>query len=176
MPLPLNFFFAIAEHKTDWTRRLIRGPWLSGPSSKSGRITQSPASRLERLIGKFDHHHNHHHQQHHQHRHHHQLHQRHSFGFLASRMETSPIPVLTVQTTPFEDQRPGTNGLRRKTAVFEGKKNYLQNYIQSVLSSMDLRDRQGCTLVVGSDGRYFSRVATEVIVQMAAANGVRSEF
>lgn len=87
-------------------------------------------------------------------------------------METSPIPVLTVQTTPFEDQRPGPNGLRRKTAVFEGKKNYLQNYIQSVLSSMDLRDRQGCTMVVGSDGRYFSRVATEVIVQMAAANGI----
>lgn len=87
-------------------------------------------------------------------------------------METSPIPVVTAQTTPFDDQRPGTNGLRRKTAVFEGKKNYLQNYIQSVLSSIDLRDRQGCTMVVGSDGRYFSRAATEVIVQMAAANGV----
>lgn len=90
-------------------------------------------------------------------------------------METSPIPVVTVQTAPFEDQRPGTNGLRRKTAVFEGKKNYLQNYIQSLLSSIDLRDRQGCTMVVGSDGRYFSRAATEVIVQMAAANGVRRE-
>uniref|UniRef100_A0A3Q4HAP9 Phosphoglucomutase 5 n=1 Tax=Neolamprologus brichardi TaxID=32507 RepID=A0A3Q4HAP9_NEOBR len=87
-------------------------------------------------------------------------------------METSPIPVVTVQTAPFEDQRPGTNGLRRKTAVFEGKKNYLQNYIQSVLSSIDLRDRQGCTMVVGSDGRYFSRAAIEVIVQMAAANGI----
>uniref|UniRef100_A0A7N6FJK6 Phosphoglucomutase 5 n=1 Tax=Anabas testudineus TaxID=64144 RepID=A0A7N6FJK6_ANATE len=85
---------------------------------------------------------------------------------------TSPIPVVTVQTAPFEDQRPGTNGLRRKTAVFEGKKNYLQNYIQSVLSSIDLRDRQGCTMVVGSDGRYFSRAAIEVIVQMAAANGI----
>lgn len=89
-------------------------------------------------------------------------------------METSPIPVVTVQTAPFDDQRPGTNGLRRKTAVFEGKKNYLQNYVQSVLSSIDLRDRQGCTMVVGSDGRYFSRAATEVIVQMAAANGVRN--
>lgn len=88
-------------------------------------------------------------------------------------METNPIPVLTVQTTPFDDQRPGTNGLRKKTAVFESKKNYLQNYIQSVLSSIDLRDRQGCTMVVGSDGRYFSRAAIEVIVQMAAANGVR---
>lgn len=90
-------------------------------------------------------------------------------------METSPIPVVTVQTAPFEDQRPGTSGLRRKTTVFEGKKNYLQNYIQSLLSSIDLRDRQGCTMVVGSDGRYFSRAATEVIVQMAAANGVRME-
>uniref|UniRef100_A0A665WT29 Phosphoglucomutase 5 n=1 Tax=Echeneis naucrates TaxID=173247 RepID=A0A665WT29_ECHNA len=87
-------------------------------------------------------------------------------------METSPIPVVTVQTAPFDDQRPGTNGLRRKTAVFEGKKNYLQNYIQSLLSSIDLRDRQGCTMVVGSDGRYFSRAAIEVIVQMAAANGI----
>lgn len=91
---------------------------------------------------------------------------------LVRRMETNPIPVVTVQTSPFDDQRPGTNGLRRKTEVFEGKKNYLQNYIQSLLSSIDLRDRQGCTMVVGSDGRYFSRAATEVIVQMAAANGV----
>ncbi|XP_016150901.1 phosphoglucomutase-like protein 5 [Sinocyclocheilus grahami] len=87
-------------------------------------------------------------------------------------METNPIPILTIQTTPFDDQRPGTNGLRKKTAVFESKKNYLQNYIQSLLSSIDLRDRQGCTMVVGSDGRYFSRAATEVIVQMAAANGI----
>lgn len=87
-------------------------------------------------------------------------------------METNPIPILTIQTTPFDDQRPGTNGLRKKTAVFESNNNYLQNYIQSVLSSIDLRDRQGCTMVVGSDGRYFSRAATEVIVQMAAANGI----
>uniref|UniRef100_A0A3B1JML5 Phosphoglucomutase 5 n=1 Tax=Astyanax mexicanus TaxID=7994 RepID=A0A3B1JML5_ASTMX len=87
-------------------------------------------------------------------------------------METTPIPVLTVQTTPFEDQRPGSTGLRRRTAVFETQKNFLQNYIQSLLSAIDLRDRQGCTMLVGSDGRYFSRTAIEVIVQMAAANGI----
>ncbi|KAG5841272.1 phosphoglucomutase-like protein 5 [Anguilla anguilla] len=87
-------------------------------------------------------------------------------------MDTNPIPVLTVQTTPYDDQRPGASGLRKKTAVFESRRNYLQNYIQSVLSSIDLRDRQGCTMVVGSDGRYFSRTATEVVVQMAAANGI----
>ncbi|XP_043920265.1 phosphoglucomutase-like protein 5 [Protopterus annectens] len=87
-------------------------------------------------------------------------------------MEANPIPVVTVQTAPYDDQKPGTNGLRRKTIVFESRRNYLQNFIQSVLSSIDLRDRQGCTMVVGSDGRYFSRTAIEVIVQMAAANGI----
>lgn len=87
-------------------------------------------------------------------------------------MEVNPIPVVTVQTVPYDDQKPGSNGFRKPTAVFESKKNYLQNFIQSVLSSIDLRDRQGCTVVVGSDGRYFSKTATEVIVQMAAANGI----
>lgn len=88
-------------------------------------------------------------------------------------MEGSPIPVLTVPTAPYEDQRPtGGGGLRRPTGLFEGQRNYLPNFIQSVLSSIDLRDRQGCTMVVGSDGRYFSRTAIEIVVQMAAANGV----
>uniref|UniRef100_A0A8C0NEZ5 Phosphoglucomutase 5 n=1 Tax=Canis lupus familiaris TaxID=9615 RepID=A0A8C0NEZ5_CANLF len=88
-------------------------------------------------------------------------------------MEGSPIPVLTVPTVPYEDQRPaGGGGLRRPTGLFEGQRNYLPNFIQSVLSSIDLRDRQGCTMVVGSDGRYFSRTATEIVVQMAAANGI----
>lgn len=90
-------------------------------------------------------------------------------------MEGSPIPVLTVQTVPYEDQKPtGGGGLRRPTAIFEGQRNYLPNFIQSLLSSIDLRDRQGCTMVVGSDGRYFSTTAIEVVVQMAAANGVRA--
>ncbi|XP_012497045.1 PREDICTED: phosphoglucomutase-like protein 5 [Propithecus coquereli] len=88
-------------------------------------------------------------------------------------MEGSPIPVLTVPTAPYEDQRPtGGGGLRRPTGLFEGQRNYLPNFIQSVLSSIDLRDRQGCTMVVGSDGRYFSKTATEIVVQMAAANGI----
>ncbi|KAM6991547.1 phosphoglucomutase-like protein 5 [Melospiza melodia melodia] len=88
-------------------------------------------------------------------------------------MERTPIPVLTVQTAPYEDQRPtGGGGLRRPTALFEGQRNYLPNFVQSLLSSVDLRDRQGCTMVVGSDGRYFSKTAIEIVVQMAAANGI----
>ncbi|KAM7076444.1 phosphoglucomutase-like protein 5 isoform X1 [Ciconia boyciana] len=88
-------------------------------------------------------------------------------------MERTPIPVLTVQTAPYEDQRPtGGGGLRRPTGLFESQRNYLPNFVQSLLSSVDLRDRQGCTMVVGSDGRYFSKTAIEIVVQMAAANGI----
>ncbi|NXI96101.1 PGM5 protein, partial [Psophia crepitans] len=70
-------------------------------------------------------------------------------------MERTPIPVLTVQTAPYEDQRPtGGGGLRRPTGLFESQRNYLPNFVQSLLSSVDLRDRQGCTMVVGSDGSF----------------------
>ncbi|NXF99985.1 PGM5 protein, partial [Sakesphorus luctuosus] len=81
-----------------------------------------------------------------------------------------PLPVLTVPTAPYSDQKPGTSGLRRKSVYFEAKTNYLQNFIQSIFYSIDLRDRQGSSLVVGGDGRYLNRSAVELIVQMAAAN------
>ncbi|KAM6948995.1 phosphoglucomutase-1-like [Aplochiton taeniatus] len=87
-------------------------------------------------------------------------------------MEDSPLQVLTVPTAPYPDQRPGPGGLRKKVHVFQSRRNYLHNYVQSVFSSMDLRERQGSTMVLGGDGRYFNRTAIGVIVQMAAANGV----
>ncbi|XP_047223462.1 phosphoglucomutase-1-like isoform X3 [Girardinichthys multiradiatus] len=87
-------------------------------------------------------------------------------------MENGPLQVLTVPTAPYPDQRPGTSGLRKKVYVFQSKRNYLHNFIQSIFSSIDLPDRQGATLVVGGDGRFFSRPAIGVIVQMAAANGI----
>ncbi|CAB1317852.1 unnamed protein product [Coregonus sp. 'balchen'] len=87
-------------------------------------------------------------------------------------MDESPLQVLTLPTAPYLDQRPGTSGLRKKVFVFLSKRNYLQNFVQSIYSSIDLRDRQGSTMVVGGDGRYFNQTAIEVIVQMAAANGV----
>uniref|UniRef100_A0A673HNP2 Phosphoglucomutase-1-like n=1 Tax=Sinocyclocheilus rhinocerous TaxID=307959 RepID=A0A673HNP2_9TELE len=87
-------------------------------------------------------------------------------------MNDSPLQVLTLPTSPYPDQRPGTNGLKKKTHVFQSIKNFLHNFIQCIFSSIDLRDRQGSTMVVGGDGRYFNSTAIQVIVQMAAANGV----
>ncbi|XP_078074532.1 phosphoglucomutase-1 isoform X1 [Mustelus asterias] len=87
-------------------------------------------------------------------------------------MDGSPLPVVTVLTAPYDAQKPGTSGLRKKTNVFQTKPRYLQNFVQCIFFSIDLRDRQGSTVVVGGDGRYYNKAAIEIIVQMAAANGI----
>eukprot|EP00891_Asterochloris_glomerata_P006902 jgi/Astpho2/6902/Aster-07898 len=58
----------------------------------------------------------------------------------------SGIGYETKRTQPHEGQKPGTSGLRKKVT--------------------------DCTLVVSGDGRYFSETAIQIIVRMAAANGV----
>ncbi len=79
------------------------------------------------------------------------------------------MSIKTVSTTPFEDQKPGTSGLRKQVPTFQ-KPNYLENFIQSTFDSLE--DYQGKTLIVGGDGRYFNRPAIQTILKMAAANGV----
>lgn len=76
--------------------------------------------------------------------------------------------IKTVPTKPFEGQRPGTSGLRKKVTVFE-QPHYLENFVQSIFDSLD--DFQGKMLVIGGDGRYFNRKAIQTIIKMAAANG-----
>ncbi|MCA1940829.1 MAG: alpha-D-glucose phosphate-specific phosphoglucomutase [Caenispirillum bisanense] len=78
------------------------------------------------------------------------------------------VPVKTVATTPFEGQRPGTSGLRKKVKVF-AQSHYLENFVQALFDSLD--GFSGGTLVVGGDGRYHNRTAVQVILKMAAANG-----
>lgn len=77
--------------------------------------------------------------------------------------------IRTVATTPFGDQRPGTSGLRKRTKVFQTP-NYLENFVQAVLDVADLKSTD--TLIVGGDGRYFNSEAIQIIVKIAAANGV----
>ncbi|MEL7331831.1 MAG: alpha-D-glucose phosphate-specific phosphoglucomutase [Cyanobacteria bacterium J06560_2] len=79
------------------------------------------------------------------------------------------MPIKTVSTTPFDDQKPGTSGLRKQVPTFQ-KPNYLENFVQATFDS--LKDLQGKTLVVGGDGRYYNRPAIQTILKMAAANGV----
>lgn len=76
--------------------------------------------------------------------------------------------LVTIPTKPFDGQRPGTSGLRKKVAVFQ-QPLYLENFVQALFDV--LPSAQGQTLVVGGDGRYHNRVAIQVILRMAAANG-----
>jgi len=81
--------------------------------------------------------------------------------------------IRTVATTPFPDQKPGTSGLRKKVAVFQ-LPNYLENFVQAVFDSIfdNAAAPPGSTLVLGGDGRYYNREAIQIILRMAAANGV----
>ncbi|OQW95543.1 MAG: alpha-D-glucose phosphate-specific phosphoglucomutase [Beggiatoa sp. IS2] len=77
------------------------------------------------------------------------------------------MTIRTISTTPFEGQKPGTSGLRKKVTVFQ-QPHYLENFVQSIFDSLE--GYQGKTLVVGGDGRYHNQTAIQVILRMAAAN------
>ncbi len=78
------------------------------------------------------------------------------------------MTIKTVQTTPFDDQKPGTSGLRKKVKTFQ-QPHYLENFVQSLFNSLE--GYEGKTLVVGGDGRYGNLEAIHTIIEMAAANG-----
>lgn len=80
--------------------------------------------------------------------------------------------ALCVETTPFDGQKPGTSGLRKKVKVFM-QPGYLQNFVQATFNALTADKVRGATLVVSGDGRYFSKDAIQIIIKMAAANGVR---
>ncbi|MCK0209379.1 alpha-D-glucose phosphate-specific phosphoglucomutase [Starkeya koreensis] len=76
--------------------------------------------------------------------------------------------IRTVATTPFDGQKPGTSGLRKKVPVFQ-QPHYVENFVQSVFDS--LSEFEGETLVVGGDGRYYNREAIQTVIRIAAAAG-----
>jgi len=78
--------------------------------------------------------------------------------------------IETVSTAPIEGQKTGTSGLRKKVAVFV-QPNYLQNWVQSLFSSLD--GLSGSTICLGGDGRYWNKDAIRIISRLAAGNGVK---
>ena len=89
------------------------------------------------------------------------------------------MAINTIPTQPFEGQRPGTSGLRKKVTVFQ-QPHYLENFVQAlldVLNGLDANSQSGHalhgkTLVLGGDGRFHNRAAVQTILKLAAANGV----
>jgi phosphoglucomutase len=100
-------------------------------------------------------------------------------------MDMSTTMTVRVETTPFDGQKPGTSGLRKRVSEFQ-QPHYLENFVQSifnVLASGPAADPgkgpdatggacAGRSLVIGGDGRYYNREAIQRILPMAAANGI----
>lgn len=80
------------------------------------------------------------------------------------------MDIVDVETTPFEGQKPGTSGLRKKTKTFMQPR-YLENFVECIWRGIG--GVEGKTLVLGGDGRYFGDRAAQVILRMAAASGAR---
>jgi phosphoglucomutase len=76
--------------------------------------------------------------------------------------------IRTVATKPFDGQKPGTSGLRKKVTVFQ-QPHYAENFVQSVFDTLD--GFAGKTLVIGGDGRYHNTNVIQTAIKMAAANG-----
>ena len=76
--------------------------------------------------------------------------------------------IETIASTPFDGQKPGTSGLRKKVKIFQ-QANYTENFIQAVFDVAPRSD--GSTLVLGGDGRFYNRTAIQQAIRMAAANG-----
>ena len=78
------------------------------------------------------------------------------------------MTISTLSKGPFDGQKPGTSGLRKKTKVFM-QPGYLECFVQSTFNAIG--GVSGKTLVVGGDGRFFNAEAIQTILKMAAANG-----
>ena len=78
------------------------------------------------------------------------------------------MTIRVFETQPFDDQKPGTSGLRKKVTRFS-LPHYLENYVQSVFTVVG--DCRGKILVLGGDGRYYNDMAIQTILKMAAAAG-----
>ena len=74
-----------------------------------------------------------------------------------------------VKTTPYNDQKMGTAGLRKKSKVVM-QQNYFENFLQSIFNVIN---PQGKTFVVGGNGRFYNDIAIQKLIKMAVANGVK---
>jgi len=81
------------------------------------------------------------------------------------------LKIEKITTEPFDGQKPGTSGLRKAVKTFS-QPHYTANFIQCVLLG-GLEDKLAdSTLVLGGDGRYYSKEAIEIIIRICAANQV----
>ncbi|KAI9802965.1 MAG: hypothetical protein M1825_002198 [Sarcosagium campestre] len=81
------------------------------------------------------------------------------------------MDIKSISIKPFNDQKPGTSGLRKKVSVFK-QPHYSESFIASILLSIP-EGVKGSFLVIGGDGRYWNPEVVQLIAKISAAYGVR---
>ncbi len=88
---------------------------------------------------------------------------------LSYQIDTNNMNIHTQTTQAYDDQKPGTSGLRKKVSHFQ-QDNYLENFVQSIFNVAS--ELKGSLMILGGDGRYYNKQAIQIILKMAAANQV----
>ncbi|RKU41672.1 Phosphoglucomutase-2 [Coniochaeta pulveracea] len=81
------------------------------------------------------------------------------------------MSVKTIEFKPFQDQKPGTSGLRKKVTVFQ-QPHYSEAFVTSILLSIP-EGAEGAFLVIGGDGRFYNPEVIQLIAKIGAAYGVK---
>ena len=85
------------------------------------------------------------------------------------------MSIIKIATKPFNDQKPGTGGLRKQTKIFM-EQNYLENFVQASVTVRKNNDAEINSWVVGGDGRYPGKLVLGKIIKILIANGIRKIF
>ncbi|KAG2185772.1 hypothetical protein INT43_002209 [Umbelopsis isabellina] len=81
------------------------------------------------------------------------------------------VSIKTVPTKPYDGQKPGTSGLRKRVKIFQ-QENYTENFIQATLEAIpEPGGAKGATLVIGGDGRFYIPEALQIITKLSAGAG-----
>lgn len=82
--------------------------------------------------------------------------------------------VQTISFRPYQDQKPGTSGLRKKLKTFQ-QPHYLESYIHSILLELGAISPVE-SLLLGGDGRTFMIDAIQSIIRLAAGHKVKKLY
>ncbi|KAG6918965.1 hypothetical protein DXG01_010204 [Tephrocybe rancida] len=88
---------------------------------------------------------------------------------LHDKIASMTFEIKEITTKPFDGQKPGTSGLRKRVKVFQ-QEHYTENFVQAIFDSINAK---GATLVIGGDGRYFSPETVQTILKIGSANEVK---
>ncbi len=75
-------------------------------------------------------------------------------------------------TTTFNNQIPGTSGLRKKTRIFM-EPSYSENYIQAIFNALQGVNK---SFLLGGDGRFYNSVVLDKVIAMAICNNVKKIY